>query len=347
MPDYPALATAIMDACAHSCGMPLAQALVKQSLDDFQVTEDLGFAADGEGSHAFLWVEKRDLNTADVAMTLARFARVKPVAVGYSGLKDRQAVTRQWFSIDLGNRADPPWVDLDSPQLKILTATRHRRKLRRGSHKANTFHIVLQQVTGDAEEITQRLEAISRDGVPNYFERQRFGRQGNNLLQALRLFDQAQPKRNDKNGIYLSAARSFLFNAVLNERVTNGCWNRAVAGDAMMLAGTNSWFQAPEINDELNSRVHQWDIHPSGPMWGVGAPPVSGVTLQMEQDVIQQHPMLSAGLEKFALQHERRSLRLPVGDFRWQWPAAGTLTLDFTLPPGSFATAVVRELVRF
>ncbi len=346
--DYHAIAPRIMEACACARGLPAAHADFKLALDDFQVTEYLGFEPDGEGGHALLLVEKKGLNTADVAGAIARFAQVKPVAVGYCGLKDRQAITRQWFSVDLGNRVEPRWQDLDSATVRICMMARHRRKLRRGSHQANEFHVVLKNVAGDRDELSARLQDIAHAGVPNYFERQRFGRDGNNLLQALRLFQQTRrPRRDTKSGMYLSAARAFLFNTVLSGRVSTGTWNRALAGDVMMLEGSHSWFRVPEVTSEIEQRLTAADIHPTGPMWGGGDPAVTDAARILEQEALAGHETLCRGLEANDLKQERRALRLMVGDFTWQWSAQQALTLSFRLPPGTFATAVLRELVRF
>ena len=112
----------------------------------FDVTEDLGFDLSDDGEHDFLWIEKRDANTAWVARQLARHAGVSARDVGYAGLKDRQAVTTQWFSIHLPGRSDPDWAALDEPQIQVLECTRNRRKLRRGVHRANRFRLRLRSL---------------------------------------------------------------------------------------------------------------------------------------------------------------------------------------------------------
>ena len=346
-PDYGALAPQLMQRCARALGEPTAQAQLKQQAEDFVVSESLGFEPDGSGSHALLLIEKRQMNTGEVAAALARFAAVKPLAVGYCGLKDRQAVSRQWFSVDLGNRADPPWPEFADDRRRVLQVARHRRKLRPGSHAANGFEILLRQPDGDRADVERRLGEVQSQGVPNYFESQRFGHDGNNLLRALQLFAQAAPRRDAKQGMYLSAARSFLFNEVLSLRVAASSWQQVLPGEAVMLDGSNSWFAAPQITADIAARVADFDLHPSAPLWGAGASPASDAALVPEQEALAPHPALCAGLEKFGLRQERRPLRLRPRDLQWQWTGAGDLQLSFQLPPGGYATAVVRELVRF
>ena len=134
--------------CAHAMGVPEAQARVRAHPEDFQVEEVLGFEPDGEGYHALLQIRKRDTNTQWVARRLADLAGVRNVDVGFSGLKDRNAVTTQWFSVNLTGAAEPDWQRLAPDDLVILSVTRQRRKLRRGVHRANRFRLVLRDLDG-------------------------------------------------------------------------------------------------------------------------------------------------------------------------------------------------------
>ena len=143
----------------------------------------------------------------------------------------------------------------------------------------------------------------------------------------------------------MSAARSALFNAVLAERVRRGDWNRLLPGEAVMLDGRRSFFRASDVDATLVARCEAMDVHPSGPLWGRGDSPAQGEALAVETAVAAAEPSLCALLQEQALEHERRSLRLPVRGLDWSL-AAGVLTLRFELPRGAFATAVLHELVR-
>ena len=176
-------------------GAPIFAATIRARPSDFQVVEILGFEPDGSGDHDFLWLEKAAANTDWVARQLARHAGVRTADVGYAGMKDRHAVTRQWFSLPRGRGTD--WTSFDVDGVKILDVRRHHRKLRRGTHKGNAFRIALRSrdIAGVAGEIDERLSTIGARGVPNYFGPQRFGRQGANLDLARRLFGGSRLKR--------------------------------------------------------------------------------------------------------------------------------------------------------
>ncbi len=328
---------------AHAHGGPVLTGALRVSADDFQVDETLGFQPEGSGEHVFLDIEKRGANTEWVARSLASALRLSPVAIGYSGLKDRHAVTRQMFSVHLPGKADPDWSALAIEGVRILSATRHPRKLKRGAHAGNRFVIVLRDVAGDRDAAGRMAQSIRRSGVPNYFGEQRFGRNGDNLRLAERLFAGARLGRSER-GFALSAARALVFNEVLCRRVSDGTWNRALDGDVWMLAGTHSIFGPQEHDDEIERRLAQGDIDPTGPMWGRGELRSARDTRGLEQEQAQRHAVYTQGLERAELSHERRSLRLRVDDLQLEWLPDDALRLAFSLRSGAFATVVVGEL---
>lgn len=314
--------------------------------EDFFVDEVLGFEPDGEGEHVLLQVEKRNTNTQWLADQLAGFAGIPKRDVSYAGLKDRNAVTRQWFSLRLAGAPEPDWDNLPVDNVRVLQHARHRRKLRRGALQGNRFHLRVRELQGDLAALETRLQHIAQQGVPNYFGEQRFGHQGANLQQAVAMFQGKRVKDRHKRSLYLSAARSFLFNELLSQRVARGDWNRAIAGDVMLLAGSNSYF-VPEANDAtIQQRLADFDIHPSGCLWGKGESPAQLEAAALERALAETHPVLCRGLEQAGLKQERRALRLPVADLHWNLAAADqVLELRFTLPAGAYATSVLRELV--
>ncbi|MDY7563764.1 tRNA pseudouridine(13) synthase TruD [Pseudomonas sp. RTC3] len=326
-------------------GDALGTAVLKATAEDFQVDEVLDIPLSGDGEHLWLWVEKRGLNTEEAARRLARAAGVPLRTVSYAGLKDRQALTRQWFSLHLPGKADPDLSAAQDDTLKILKIGRHKRKLNRGAHAANGFTLRLTQLQADHVALQARLELIASHGIPNYFGAQRFGWQGGNLGEAREYASrQALPEQRNVRSRLLSTARSYLFNQVLAARVADGSWQRAQVGDLLAFTDSRSFFPAGEAECS-DPRLAILDLHPTGPQWGEGDSPATGVTGMLEQAVADREPALRDWLIKAGMEHERRILRLPIGGLTWHYPEPDILQLEFVLPAGCFATVLVRELV--
>ena len=314
--------------------------------EDFVVEEILDFAPEGQGEHLWLWIEKRGLTTLEVVRHLARACEVTQRAVGYAGMKDRIAVTRQWLSVHLPGREGPDdlAVRLASQGVQVLEQARHPRKLKRGVHRGNRFSLV---ITGEAVQspgLEARWEWLCRHGAPNGFGPQRFGPDGRNLVRAGAVLARGWRKRDDREGMMLSTARSYLFNELLAMRQRDGNWDRLLAGEVAMLDGTASQFAVETVDDGLVERAARLDLHPSGVLWGVGASATSGSATEYEQRLRERHGPLCDGLERAGVKLARRPLRMRLDEPRLTREPA-CLRLDFTLPRGSFATAVLRELI--
>jgi tRNA pseudouridine13 synthase len=326
-------------------GVPPLTAQLRSTPEDFVVEEILGYDAEGAGEHALLWVEKRGANTDWVARELAKFAGVSQVAVGYAGMKDRHAVTRQTFSVQLAGKPDPDWSAFPHTEVKVLAATRHSRKLKRGALRGNRFVLVLRDVKGERAAAEQVLTQIAARGVPNYYGEQRFGREGGNVAQARAMFAGRRVER-DKRSFLLSAARSQIFNSVLAARVERAVWDTPLDGEIWALAGSRSWFGPEPFGEVLAERLTRADIHPSGPLWGQGEPPTQGEAGALEREIGAAHSDLVAGLASARMDQERRPLRLMPKDLKWRWLDDAALELSFELPAGAYATVVVRELAQ-
>lgn len=344
-----------MSAMAHprAHGAAVLEARIRCTPEDFRVEELDSFAASGSGEHLLLTVEKRGMNTAFVADLLARWAGVRPVAVGHAGLKDRHAVTVQRFSVQLPGREAPEPAVLEAmaaesgtgQQLRVLGMARHARKLPRGALSGNRFDLLLREVRGDRAEIDDRLEAIGNRGMPNHFGAQRFGHGGGNIAAALAMFAGRRVRR-EQRGMLLSAARAELFNRVLAARVADGSWETGLDGEVWMLEGSRSLFGPAPLDGALAARAVAGDIHPTGPLWGRGDPPASGPARDCEAGALAGDAAgrLRAGLEAAGLDQERRALRVLPRELDWAWDDATVLRLRFALPPGSYATALLAEL---
>ncbi len=324
-------------------GGPVLRGRIRSEPEDFRVEEIAAFEPAGSGEHLLLEVEKRGMNTVFAARRIARWAGVAESAVGYAGLKDRHALTRQRFSVWLPKKTSPDPATLTGDGLRVLAADWHSRKLPRGALAGNRFVLRIRQVTGDHGKIESRLQAIAARGVPNYFGEQRFGRGGRNVEQARQMFDGRRFRR-DQRSILLSAARSEIFNAVLAGRVLAGDWDQPRPGDVFMLEGSQSVFGPVPVDAGIEARIADFDIHPTGPMWGRGTLRTTDAVAEAERTVADAHADLCAGLEAAGLKQERRALRLPVRGAEWAWLPPDVLEVAFRLPPGAYATVVLKEL---
>ena len=334
-----------MTELARAHGAPVLDARLRAAPEDFFVEELPGFEASGAGEHLLLTVEKRGMNTAFAARRIAAWAGVDESAIGYAGLKDRHAVTRQRFTVWLPKKIAPDLEALQSDDLRVLEHAWHARKLPRGALAGNRFVLVLRDVEGEHAAIETRLQAIASQGVPNYFGEQRFGRGGGNVQQAVAMFAGRRVKREERT-MLLSAARSELFNRVLAARVEAGNWNAALDGEVWMLDGSRSVFGPEAFTDELQARLAAFDIHPTGPLWGEGELRSTDASRDLELAAMQGDTAtrLRNGLERAGLKQERRALRLRPDAIAWRWLDDGALELAFALPPGCYATTLLREL---
>jgi tRNA pseudouridine13 synthase len=333
---------------AYLHGKPQSYGLLRSKMSDFKVFEKLPFVPCGEGEHLFIHIRKTGTNTLFVARQLAKYFNVKEQLVSYAGLKDRFAVTEQWFGVHVPGKEVFDLSDLVIEGVDILSYQRHNKKLRTGALLGNHFEIILREVTA-IKALTERWHSIVTVGVPNYFGEQRFGIDGGNIEKAISLFSGHKVKDKKKRGIYLSAARSSIFNQVINQRIVSQRFNLLTAGDVLMLAGTQSVFLVDDVDAELEQRLQNKDVDITAPMWGAGELMTSLEPSVLEQKVADDNSELSLGLPRFGLKQERRRIRLTVSetDITLLSPENNThnVKVKFFLPAGCYATTVLRELL--
>lgn len=326
-------------------GVPRTRAVIRREAADFRVDECMYVSLSGSGEHFWVCVRKEGLNTADVAGWLAERAGVPRRAVGYSGLKDRHAITGQWFSLHLPGRPDPV---LGNPPagIEVLEYGRHRRKLNRGTHGANEFRLVLRDLDGDRDELEHRLAVVRSRGVPNYFGAQRFGRDDSNWERgrAWLAGSGEAPRKRSLRGFWLSAVRARLFNEVLAERVRRDCWDRPLPGDILQPDGSRGLF-VEEHEPEALKRVIAGEVHPTAPLPGREGMASSRACRELEEAALAPFTAEIRGLENEGVDAARRATRLPVSELEWYW-REDRLQLSFRLPAGAFATSVLAELVQ-
>ncbi|EHZ6873562.1 tRNA pseudouridine(13) synthase TruD [Providencia rettgeri] len=327
-------------------GKPLSSGTLKSVPEDFIVKEDLGFELDGEGEHVMVRAEKTGCNTVFVAEQLAKFAKISARAVSYAGLKDRHAVTEQWFCLQMPGKETPVFSTWQLEGCRILAVTRQKRKLRIGSLKGNQFEITLRDIS-DAKDVEQRLQKVALSGVPNYFGEQRFGRDGQNLTQALRWANQEiNVRERNKRSFYLSAARSAMFNHVASERIANNTAQHVMLGDALQLTGRGSWFVATQ--DEfatLQPRLESNELSITAPLPGDGELGTQDEALAFETQCLEDYQPFISLMQRERVSSARRAVVVKPQNLQWEWLDDSTVKLNFFLNSGCFATSVVREII--
>ncbi len=322
--------------------------IIRSRYSDFRVWEQSSIKPAGSGEHLWISLQKEGWTTLAAADVLSRWAGVPQKHVSYAGQKDRHAVTEQWFSIHLPGRADPDSEWSWPEGIRVLQKVRHNKKLRRGALSGNRFQIMIRQCTGERQEIERKIAIIAQAGVPNYFTEQRFGRDGKNVQRAKDFFAARKRVSRSTRSMLISAARSELFNQVLAARVINQDWDQACKGDLMMLSGSHSVFLLEAVDAEIVQRTQEGDVHPTGPLPGeVGKLNIQAGTLVLENALLKEEPDLIRGLIGQRVKSSRRPLRVIPKSLKAHWEEEHTLKLDFELPAGSYATAVLRELFSY
>ena len=299
---------------------PKTTALLKQEFADFIVKEDLGYEMSGEGEFVAVKIRKTDCNTLFVGEKLAKFASISERNMGYAGLKDRHGITEQWFCLQIPGKETPDFSQFQLEGVEILL---------RGAK--------------ESDELNERLNFVAKYGFPNYFTEQRFGRDGHNLTQAIRWAKgEIKVKDRKKRSFYLSAARSEIFNLVVAERIEQNVADQVLRDDIVQLNGSHSWFKADENEDlvVLQQRLNEQDILLTAPLIGEENLSVSAV----ENQVVLEHQVFQELMKQERMKAARRPLLMQAKDFHWTFVEEG-LKLSFYLPAGSYATALVRELV--
>lgn len=321
---------------------PKQTALLKAECADFVVKEQLGYDMSGDGEFVAVKVRKTDCNTLFVGEQLAKFASISARNMSYAGLKDRKAVTEQWFSLQMPGQPTPDFSQFSLEGVEILEVTRHQRKVRIGSLQGNHFEILLRNAE-ETDELKVRLDFLAKNGFPNYFTEQRFGRDGNNLTQALRWANgEIKVKDRNKRSFYLSAARSEIFNLIVAKRIELGLAQQVLNGDILQLNGSHSWFVVDESEDlaQLQQRLAQQDVLLTAPL--ISEEEKSAV--DFENEIFAQHQALFDLMRQERMKAARRAILMQPQHFQWQFEPNG-LRLQFALPAGSYATALIRELV--
>jgi tRNA pseudouridine13 synthase len=328
------------DSAVLPCAYPglAGKGIYRQSEEDFVVSET-GVEPSGEGEHLLLRLRKKGQNTRWVAKEIARQLHIPFRSVSYAGLKDRHAVTEQWFGVHLPGRTDAVAEGLSIEGVEIVRLGWHNKKLRQGQLSYNTFRIILRACSfSSAELLETRLQNIAECGVPNYFGPQRFGRSLSNLDISANDPDLAALPR-ERRSFVISALRSALFNGYLSARVADGSWAEALPGEITIS-------DRPRGLAEHDLSVFTPARLATGLLWGGGAGFPANEVGEQERNYFGQFPAVCQLLEEAGAKSSRRVLKSRVANMQWQHQDA-VLELGFSLSPGNFATALLRELGDF
>jgi tRNA pseudouridine13 synthase len=339
--------------CTHD--LPGIHGRIKSQPEDFEVEEIPAYQPSGQGDYLYLWVEKRAMGAEYFVRQVARRLDLPVGAIGTAGLKDRHAVTRQMVSVPA--RAEDRLSRLDGDGIRLLQVGRHSNKLRPGHLHGNRFRILIRAVAANAgERLDPVLERLRRAGLPNFYGSQRFGRDGETVRLGLALLrgDPPPPTAAGRplnarspflRKLALSAVQSALFNHYLARRMEDGLLRRVLPGDVMARWPFGGLFVAEDPACE-QARFDTREIVSAGPMFGRKMFAAAREAAGREADVLREAGLAREAFHGFGklLSGTRRHNLVYVDDLTAAVEDEG-VRLTFTLPAGSYATVLLREVL--
>ena len=326
--------------------LPGVGGLTRVAEEDFRVEELPLYEPRGTGEHLYLTVEKRGRTTPEVARELARALGARERDVGTAGLKDKRAVTVQRISV-LTRASAEEALGISGEGFRVLAAARHENKLRPGHLRGNRFRIVVRGVAAGAPELAAAvLERLRERGVANLFGPQRFGRREDNAdLGRKILLREAQVRDRFLRRMALSALQSELFNRCLAARIADGLFDTAIEGDVLRKRDSGGLFVGSAADAP---RVRAQKIDPAGPLPGHSIFAAAGEALAREEAVLREAQVEAAWFKAGGdeAQGARRPYRIPLEDARVEALPDSALALSFSLPKGSYALTVLREVIK-
>jgi tRNA pseudouridine13 synthase len=319
---------------------------IKSAVEDFEVEEIPAYLPCGSGDHLYLWLEKRDLSAELLVRYLTEQLRVPAADIGTAGLKDRRAVTRQWVSVPAAAEANLPNV---GGAVRILDVSRHTNKLRAGHLRGNRFRVRVGETPPGAEATARAiLDRLERDGLPNYYGKQRFGRDGSTGRLGMDLLTGRAAGRPNPflRKLALSAAQSQLFNDYLARRLADGLMREVLVGDVLAKWPAGGMFVSTDPAAD-QPRLAAREVVPAGPMFGRKMFAAAGPAAQREAAVLVDAGLTERSFHGFGslLAGTRRHNFIYPGDVTCTSEADG-LRLTFTLPAGSYATVLLSEVMK-
>jgi len=318
-------------------GQPASSGVIRADPRDFVVSEILPFPLSGAGEHQYLKIRKTGQNTRWVARQLAKRYHLPFKSVSFAGLKDRHAVTEQWFSLHLAGKPDLDLTKAGIDGIEIIESSRHSKKLQRGMLEGNHFRIALQNISGNRDDLQTRLLKLKSSAVPNYFGAQRFGKKSGNL-DLLNIPGNGPEPGREARSFGLSALRSALFNGYLAERIDDETWHRGLPGEIVYNECARVYRHVDALTDSDKTGYQS-----TGLLWGRGQNQATGPALDRELEYFGRFPEVTALLSSYEVRMIRRPLSMRLPDLGWVI-AGDTLEVTFTLRRGMYATVVLREI---
>jgi tRNA pseudouridine13 synthase len=316
-----------------------------QSADTFTVEEIPLFSLCGHGEHFYLKTRRRGLSTPFILKELHRRLRVGEEELGCAGMKDRDAVALQSFSVPARLRRQAVGV-LEELGVEVLAATPHTHKLRTGKLAGNRFTLVVELESDDERApLRDGCVRLSREGMPNAFGPQRFA-DFSGVEAGRRLFLGLRPQGPFRRSRFsLSVFQALLFNELLAIRRERGLYPLPVPGDVVKRHDTGGEFVAPDVDDNLVWRVESLEASPAGPIFGRKMAQAQADALAIELEVLTRHGLNLGSVAATRAPGTRRFLRVPTGAIAVDLSSeAGSARLSFSLPPGSYASVLLQEL---
>lgn len=339
-----------------------ATGVIRRSAEDFVVEEIPAYAPSGRGEHLYITFEKRGLTTPDALRAISLALEVDARAAGAAGMKDKHAITTQTasFPFPLARDAEAAVARIAIPGVTVVSAARHDNKLKPGHLVGNRFTLVVRDVPrSEIDGVIARLDRAGREGVPNAFGPQRFGRDGDNPARTLAWLSGKErgPRDKREQRLLFSSLQSWLFNQVLDRRVSAGTWARVMAGDVAKKHDSGGIFTVPPEGADLadaKARAEAGMLSATGPMFGVKMRWPEGEPLAIEREVLAAASLDEARFAgwRYLGEGTRRALRMMVAELAVEALPAdegaelSSLRVRFVLPKGGYATTVLARACR-
>ena len=325
---------------------------IREISEDFIVEEIPAYEPNRAGEHLFINLTRSGMNTRYLMDKLASILELKKDDIGYAGLKDRYAVVTQTFSIFFGY--EKPAIDdvkeIISNALPVTVnwAEYHSKKIRSGHLRGNKFTIKVNKLDvsiSQAWELTEDiLRTLKEQGLPNYYGPQRIGVEGNNMNRGYEII-KGRLRLRDRwlNRFLVSSYIDHIFNIYIAERIEKGFYDKLMLGDIAKKASTGGLFVVENLEEE-QLRYDCHEINFTAPIYGPKMWFAEKDSEKFERRILEEAEITLEELKKVKVRGSRRVGRINP-EIKVEKTDKG-LKFQFSLPKGSYATTVLREIMK-